>query len=976
MKDHTPLTLNKVTLDTASRRFLNLLRSKAEANGDKLDEQFEKAAKEAVDFCKKRFSQEFAKYGGHYTSHGPDHAARVLHYAMQLQSHLTEDSTLDELFALGIAAILHDVGMTEPIPHIDGQTEEQCSEIRRKNHGKFAAEIIKKCSGPELPVIREANTDIYDNYLPYICAAHCTSGFESNIKIISEKQREDFGHNRFSLMAGILLLADELDITYHRAESDTKLYQSFRTNVTKAHWWKCWLVADVQVNPGSILIAHASDKCVPYASEYRDWTIAKLNEQLKMLRERLDPTNLEPFWNLHVICTDKSEKWWRVELPLLDTSVVEAAQMERIRIPGQREMRLIERTRLIWNVESRGRHWASSNFFDEVVLPRISGFRGQGAHLQSGQAKLSYIELDHNIALLESGIKCLTTHLRDGGSGVNFYIYTGEIGVGKTHLLSVFLERLRSEHPEMADKAILVRAELSECGAGDFEAVKKKVAKEVFIVIEKMGLVDPIRAIMRETYSPGVSPQVPKALTEINSWKEKRIMGFLQTIGEICKGDGTINVMLKDKAPGKLVIFLDNSDHLDPSLVTEIYDWVNNLSGSAGVVIWLCLRPETYNLYWRKTSKERYSRRIGQPVTSPPLEQVIARRLELFLNDFQSEEEIRLPFGSTTVCLSANDARDAIQHVADLALENGSGLLPALVGKAERDHQPNIRAGLEAFIRVLASHVITDEVFAEAVIRAKSIDPALGMDHRSSSAGWPKVLEAIILGGNAWYSSGNGVVENLFNPPEMKHLSDYFLTLHCLQVLEKSRDSVRFEKLCELLDPLGHSLEKIECVIRRLVGRTELIDGELGEVDNFTTPTFPLVVLEGGAGDLPYTNQAALRITSWGSYHIRKLIFQAQYWKHMFYDMYLPASLARELRVEAVHGARSELLCQLIHVFEFLGRIEVSTIGGTLDKMSKVGIEPVMKRISIEVCSQLGEQFAEKAEGRDTTNSTGPKKSG
>ena len=147
---------------------------------------------------------------------------------------------------------------------------------------------------------------------------------------------------------------------------------------------------------------------------------------------------------------------------------------------------------------------------------------------------------------------------------------------------------------------------------------------------------------------------------------------------------------------------------------------------------------------------------------------------------------------------------------------------------------------------------------------------------------------------------------------------------------------------------------RINDAIRHLATRQVILDDGDPDDDPFVRRTFPLVTV-GGAGDgVPYRDKMPLQVTAWGEYHVRKLLEQTQYWKHMFYQIVLPFSLAPLLDPAAIHGTKSQLRDQLERIFDYLTPIESSWLYGLSGaQLEAIGVWPIMGTVRDQVLHQL-----------------------
>ena len=115
---------------------------------------------EAVELCQIRFAQHGA-CSGHFTSHGPDHSARVLLHALAILKQCTtmyeQPPGVRELLCLGVAAYIHDLGMTAPLTNeqlATCHTEHDKWIVRRRTHAQATLSLLEReCSG-QITVLR------------------------------------------------------------------------------------------------------------------------------------------------------------------------------------------------------------------------------------------------------------------------------------------------------------------------------------------------------------------------------------------------------------------------------------------------------------------------------------------------------------------------------------------------------------------------------------------------------------------------------------------------------------------------------------------------------------------------------------------------------------------------------------------------------------------------------------------------------
>jgi len=902
--------------------------------------------------------QDFGRFAGQFTSHGPDHSARVLGHAIELASRL-DSLKARELLALGLAAILHDIGMVLPFPaHLPvPNTQEEMWALRRKQHAELTAGWLVEDNATRR-LITEADADMAEA-LPHICGAHTTDGFADHVKVLRGlSMRAARDGPRWVTLAGFLLLADELDIGCERAEPELLRYREFASAVTRAHWWKHWSVVRAGPIDGHMFeIVPADSKCVYGAEELIRWAWAKLRHQIRMLQDHLDPAGTDSLWRLNVVLCDSAQPQWMGQLPPLTKDVLEAAQAERVKIPGQKLGRVIEPRRLIEGCVDRDATENPSDFFRNCIARCIGHFRGHGHYVRPETAWSVWVE-GSNGRLLSHTIDEWSDYMRSDSRGVNCKIFTGGIGVGKTHFVSVFLHQASARERDLAAKALFVRAEMTQCRSTSLLQAKRTVVRRLFRTLVDVGLQSKIRDAMKELYSTDVPPQVPRTKQELVSWDEDKVDGFIEAIGEICNGASELRDVLGESAPDGLVLLLDNMDQLDDEVTLELCNWAYSISGRAHALLWLFLRPETLARLQEMQQRWPVQTRSPERIVAPSLKAVVARRTETFPGHLKEHGHSEIAFGEKgDKAVTPEDIGKAIQHITDMAFQTdkGQGLLHSMTEQAGGDGEINLRAGLQGILGILGSRIIKDADYSRAILRSKTADGStLGI-------GWPRILESLILGRRIWYSAQGGVVENLVDPPEVEQYADYFLLVHLLQHLTRDAGDPyaihRFGAVCAAMQQVGYPGGRVQRAAQYLWQRLPFGDDvDDPSVDQFPGRTFPLLKLPDARGSSTWPRSLRIRATPWGRYHVASLLTQqAQYWKHLSYQIVLPSSVCRALSLRDVHASSGEDLNQFLsHIFDFLGPIEERWLAHLdEDELTRLGIRKVIPRIRKVVEGQL-----------------------
>jgi len=222
-----------------------------------------------------------------FTDHGVNHARRVAEYALNLArtptvaAHLRLSSL--ERYILCTAALLHDVGMNdlELCARPLGSMLPEDFETVRHGHPKQSRKTI--LDDPDkwgLP-----DDDRLAELIALVAQAHGTKFYRVTLPLLSERHQVMNEEVRGELLAGILLMADELDLHYERS---VRLPGNPVLNaVSEAHAFKHRCVVACTVVPdanGSIVISLRM--ALPDALEPEDklaveqWITGKLRRQI------------------------------------------------------------------------------------------------------------------------------------------------------------------------------------------------------------------------------------------------------------------------------------------------------------------------------------------------------------------------------------------------------------------------------------------------------------------------------------------------------------------------------------------------------------------------------------------------------------------------------------------------------------------------------------------------------------------------
>jgi hypothetical protein len=158
-----------------------------------------------------------------FTDHGENHSRRLIYYSYHLLNFLNAPLSAAEFFVLLASCYLHDIGMWDlrlPDKHAP-YTLEDYEEIRQR-HPQRSAEMIDLNSFPEAGSGKICSLEIpnaYKKAVMLVSKAHGTNYFSECIEKLKDHHIDTGFPFRGPMVAAILLMADELDLTQWRVET-------------------------------------------------------------------------------------------------------------------------------------------------------------------------------------------------------------------------------------------------------------------------------------------------------------------------------------------------------------------------------------------------------------------------------------------------------------------------------------------------------------------------------------------------------------------------------------------------------------------------------------------------------------------------------------------------------------------------------------------------------------------------------------
>lgn len=186
----------------------------------------------------------------HYTDHTIAHSERVISILDKLCALVEPRLTDDEAYVLLCAAYLHDIGMQQEKFFEMDVIKERFSdeEIAAALEDQMEAEAIIR-AWHHLVGEERIKYELGDEYMETELVDEVAQVSKGHTKedLSTYKDGTKAGSRmRLQLLAGLLRLADELDLDYRRVNLDD-LNQAIIPAESKAHWWKCHFVESVDV---------------------------------------------------------------------------------------------------------------------------------------------------------------------------------------------------------------------------------------------------------------------------------------------------------------------------------------------------------------------------------------------------------------------------------------------------------------------------------------------------------------------------------------------------------------------------------------------------------------------------------------------------------------------------------------------------------------------------------------------------------
>jgi hypothetical protein len=286
-----------------------------------------------------------------FTDHGPDHSERVTRRVDEILGATASRLSKDEGYVLHAACWLHDIAMQDycVLLEFDGQrpdAEPLSSEERRVVRESHAARGKDLLVDPALRRVRVKGRGQpvelpvppgYWLHVGEIAGAHSTAGFIGAQQIEDDNGPTGSAPFRYRLLAGVLMMADELDLDYSRARALDQVPLDNVDSESLLHLLKHRYVQRVHVG------APSSDPSARYvelafnwprnqdrqARAYEIWIRHKLMSQMRMVDPLLQ-RDLGIHWDLDCAIRIRLQRTFQVVS--IPQRVVPLLERERARV--------------------------------------------------------------------------------------------------------------------------------------------------------------------------------------------------------------------------------------------------------------------------------------------------------------------------------------------------------------------------------------------------------------------------------------------------------------------------------------------------------------------------------------------------------------------------------------------------------------------------------------------------------------------
>jgi len=464
----------------------------------------------------------------------------------------------------------------------------------------------------------------------------------------------------------------------------------------------------------------------------------------------------------------------------------------------------------------------------------------------------------------------------------------GDVGVGKT----TFIRNLiKVEAASVFDRAIAMHLNLGSEAALESDlrryvqqAIERQLRDDYHIDIYEASFVRRTYAIDLKRFERSVAGELRhvnpelyrlEEIKELTRLTSDRVEHLKRSLEEIVKSRGR-----------QIVVFLDNADQRDDQTQEAAFLIAQELSQRWPALVFLTLRPETFNRSQRQGALTGYHPKAFT-ISPPRIDQAILKRLRFALKITRGElpvarlQRIGIQLQTlTTMVLILLQSLEYDSEIFEL-LDNLSG--------------GNIRAALVMLTAFIGSgHVDTKkmlEIYENSKPKRYYIPPH-------------EFMRAVIFGDSVHFDPGRSVIANVFDISSEDAREHFLLplllgTLQRFGTTSSNSGFVESQQVYDALQNTGFTPDQIDFAIARAMDKK-------------------LVQLSGRPIQVSAAELAtSMRITPPGLYHVIRLTSSFYYIDAVIVDTPILSESARE-KVRNVQGIGDRLARAEIFVREYL----------------------------------------------------------
>jgi len=298
----------------------------------------------------------------------------------------------------------------------------------------------------------------------------------------------------------------------------------------------------------------------------------------------------------------------------------------------------------------------------------------------------------------------------------------------------------------------------------------------------------------------------------------------------------------------RICVIFDNADQLDDSDQKDVFLLGNAINRDLKALVVISLR-EGYFYKWRNKPPFNAYQSIVYHITAPPYSEVLKKRINYVVRNFQFEET-KIIGGNKTVQFERGSLKKLFDNLYDTLFNSRNA---EILDFLEQTSYPNTRQGLEIFKNFLLSgHSKISEYMSFSY----------GTGGGTGIPIW-EFFKSIALDSNFYYEVAKSSILNLFSPSSSN--SNHFTKIRILNLLycsslkrTKKIEFIEIDYISELFLKAGYSkdiiLEEIQILFDYNLVSTSEYSEDIEEVTEIT-------------------GVSAITITPIGVYYLKKFIY-------------------------------------------------------------------------------------------------------